>query len=134
MSNPTTASIKDQNKNEASTMVKRNVRKFMNNKLALARRIAGYKAAEDIIAPLTGELLVAKGEKINTTKANEIDAAGVTRVVVLVERKGKYPGQWLGKSPWLQSVHFTGEAEIGALVDVELVEAGPNSLAGRLIA
>ena len=61
----------------------------MNNKLALARRIAGYKAAEDVIAPLTGELLVAKGEKINTAKANEIDAAGVTRVVVLVERKGE---------------------------------------------
>ena len=61
----------------------------MNNKLGLARRIAGYKAAEDIIAPLTGELLAAKGEKINTAKANEIDAAGVTRVVVLVERKGE---------------------------------------------
>ncbi len=51
---------------------------------------------------------------------------------VLVERKGKHPGQWLGKSPWLQSVHFTGEAEIGALVEVELVEAGPNSLHARL--
>ena len=65
----------------------------MNNKLALARRIAGYKAAEDIIAPLTGELLAAKGEKINLAKANEIDAAGVTRVTVLVERKGQeaYP-------------------------------------------
>ena len=35
MSNPTTASIKDQNKNEASSMFRRNVRKFMNNKLAL---------------------------------------------------------------------------------------------------
>ena len=56
------------------------------------------------------------------------------RCTVLVERKGKYPGQWLGKSPWLQSVHFTGEAEIGALVEVDLVEAGPNSLAGRLLA
>ena len=65
----------------------------MNNKLALARRIAGYKAAEDIIAPLTGELLAAKGEKINLAKANEIDAAGVTRVTVLVEKKGQeaYP-------------------------------------------
>ena len=61
----------------------------MNNKLALARRIAGYKAAEDIIAPLTGELLAAKGEKINLAKANEIDAAGVTRVTVLVEKKGQ---------------------------------------------
>ena len=56
------------------------------------------------------------------------------RCTVLVERKGKHPGQWLGKSPWLQSVHFTGEASIGSLVEVELVEAGPNSLSGRLIA
>jgi tRNA-2-methylthio-N6-dimethylallyladenosine synthase len=52
---------------------------------------------------------------------------------VLVERKGKLPGQWLGKSPWLQSVHFTADAAIGDLVEVELVEAGPNSLSGRLL-
>lgn len=52
---------------------------------------------------------------------------------VLVERKGKYPGQWLGKSPWLQSVHFEGEAAIGDIVTVELAEAGPNSLSGRLL-
>ncbi len=52
---------------------------------------------------------------------------------VLVERKGKKPGQWLGKSPWLQSVYFEGEAAIGDLVEVELAEAGPNSLAGRLL-
>ena len=51
---------------------------------------------------------------------------------VLVERKGKLPGQWLGKSPWLQSVWFEGEAAIGDLVQAELVEAGPNSLAGTL--
>jgi tRNA-2-methylthio-N6-dimethylallyladenosine synthase len=55
------------------------------------------------------------------------------RCQVLVERKGKYEGQWLGKSPWLQSVHFTGEAAIGDLVEVELVEAGPNSLSARLL-
>ena len=52
---------------------------------------------------------------------------------VLVERTGRLPGQWLGKSPWLQSVHFTGTAAIGDLVQVELVEALPNSLAGRLV-
>ena len=63
----------------------------MNNKLSLTRRIAGYKAAEDIIAPLTGELLAAKGEKINMAKAEEIDNAGVTRVTILVEKKGEEP-------------------------------------------
>ncbi|MGE5952894.1 MAG: tRNA (N6-isopentenyl adenosine(37)-C2)-methylthiotransferase MiaB [Qipengyuania vulgaris] len=51
---------------------------------------------------------------------------------VLVERKGKHAGQWLGKSPWLQSVWFEGDAAIGDLVQAELVEAGPNSLAGNL--
>jgi tRNA-2-methylthio-N6-dimethylallyladenosine synthase len=49
---------------------------------------------------------------------------------VLVERKGKHPGQWLGKSPWLQSVHFFGDAAIGDLVELDIGEAGPNSLSG----
>ena len=55
------------------------------------------------------------------------------RCEVLVERRGKLPGQWLGKSPWLQSVHFFGHATIGDLVEVELAEAGPNSLGARLL-
>ena len=63
----------------------------MNNKLCLSRRIAGYKTAEDIIAPLTGELLAAKGERISHEKAVEIDNAGVSRVTVIVERKGQDP-------------------------------------------
>ncbi|ALE16907.1 tRNA-i(6)A37 methylthiotransferase [Altererythrobacter epoxidivorans] len=52
---------------------------------------------------------------------------------VLIERKGKHANQWLGKSPWLQSVWFDGDYTIGDLVEVELLEAGPNSLAGRII-
>jgi tRNA-2-methylthio-N6-dimethylallyladenosine synthase len=62
------------------------------------------------------------------------NAASVGKTcTVLVERKGKLPGQWLGKSPWLQSVHFTGEATIGDLAQVELTEAGANSLSARLL-
>jgi tRNA-2-methylthio-N6-dimethylallyladenosine synthase len=49
---------------------------------------------------------------------------------VLIERKGKLPGQMLGKSPWLQSVHLMTDAAIGELIDVEIVRADPNSLAG----
>ncbi len=55
------------------------------------------------------------------------------RCAVLVERNGRKPGQWLGKSPWLQSVHFEGPVAVGDLVTVDLVDAGPNSLGGRLI-
>ncbi len=54
------------------------------------------------------------------------------RCEVLIERRGKLPGQWLGKSPWLQSVHVMGEAAIGDLVSVRLSAAGPNSLTGEL--
>ena len=49
---------------------------------------------------------------------------------VLIERKGKLPGQMLGKSPWLQSVHLMTDAQIGDLVEVEIVRGDPNSLAG----
>lgn len=59
------------------------------------------------------------------------NAATVGRTcTVLIERKGKRPGQMLGKSPWLQSIHLMTDAPIGALVEVEVVEAGPNSLSG----
>jgi tRNA-2-methylthio-N6-dimethylallyladenosine synthase len=52
---------------------------------------------------------------------------------VLVEKPGKLPGQWLGKSPWLQSVHFEANCAVGDLVAVELADAGPNSLGGRVL-
>ena len=52
------------------------------------------------------------------------------RCEILVERRGKLAGQWLGKSPWLQSVHVVGEGRIGELLRVELRAAGPNSLEG----
>jgi tRNA-2-methylthio-N6-dimethylallyladenosine synthase len=51
---------------------------------------------------------------------------------VLIERKGKLPGQWLGKSPWLQSVHLITDAAIGDLIDVDIIRADPNSLAGAI--
>ncbi|MCW4463382.1 tRNA (N6-isopentenyl adenosine(37)-C2)-methylthiotransferase MiaB [Sphingomonas sp. BT-65] len=49
---------------------------------------------------------------------------------VLIERNGKLAGQMLGKSPWLQSIHLMTDAQVGDLVEVEIVQAGPNSLAG----
>ena len=50
---------------------------------------------------------------------------------VLIERKGKLPGQMLGKSPWLQSVHLFTDAGVGDIVTVDIVRADPNSLAGE---
>jgi tRNA-2-methylthio-N6-dimethylallyladenosine synthase len=52
------------------------------------------------------------------------------RTAVLLERKGRKPGQLIGKSPWLQSVHVETEAKIGEIIEVDLISAGPNSLGG----
>lgn len=61
------------------------------------------------------------------------NAATVGRTCdVLIERKAKLPGQMLGKSPWLQSVHMMTDAAIGDLVTVELLSAGPVSMAGAV--
>jgi tRNA-2-methylthio-N6-dimethylallyladenosine synthase len=51
---------------------------------------------------------------------------------VLVERKGRRDGQMIGRSPWMQSVHFETAAAPGEMVDVTLVSAGPNSMAGAM--
>jgi len=49
---------------------------------------------------------------------------------ILLERKGKLPGQLIGKSPWLQSVHLVADAAIGDMVEVEIEAAWPNSVSG----
>ena len=53
-----------------------------------------------------------------------------TSTKVLIERSGKHPGQMIGRSPWLQSVHLETGAQPGDLVDVALVAAGANSMTG----
>ena len=49
---------------------------------------------------------------------------------ILIERRGKLPGQMIGRSPWLQSVHLETSAQPGDIIDVTLVAAGPNSMSG----
>ena len=53
-----------------------------NKKLAISARLVGRKAAENIVAPLTGEVLLSEGEIIVKEKALEIQNAGVTEVTV----------------------------------------------------
>ena len=64
----------------------------------------------------------------------DFNAATVGRQTqILLERKGRHPGQLIGKTPWLQSVHVTApELFIGDMVDVDIISAGPNSLAGEI--
>lgn len=51
---------------------------------------------------------------------------------VLLERPGKFDGQLIGKSPWLQSVHVLApELSIGNIVRVQITDSGPLSLKGE---
>ncbi|MGH6706778.1 MAG: tRNA (N6-isopentenyl adenosine(37)-C2)-methylthiotransferase MiaB [Sphingomicrobium sp.] len=51
---------------------------------------------------------------------------------ILIDRKGRLPGQMIGKSPWLQSVFVETGAAIGDMLDVTVTHALPNSLGGVL--
>ena len=53
---------------------------------------------------------------------------------ILLERQGKLPGQLIGKSPWLQSVHVVAPGlNIGDIVTVAITESGPMSLKGEML-
>lgn len=51
---------------------------------------------------------------------------------ILIDRKGRQPGQMIGKSPWLQSIFVETNAVIGDMLDVSVTHALPNSLGGVL--
>jgi tRNA-2-methylthio-N6-dimethylallyladenosine synthase len=54
---------------------------------------------------------------------------------VLFEKPGRHPGQLVGRSPYLQSVHAElREDRIGDIIAVRIEAAQPNSLAGVVAA
>jgi tRNA-2-methylthio-N6-dimethylallyladenosine synthase len=71
-------------------------------------------------------------ERINTHQMafNQSKVGCDTRI--LIERKGKHAGQMVGRSPWLQGVHADTDALPGDIIDVTLISAGPNSMAGAV--
>ena len=90
--------------------------------------------ADQVAPEMMDERLQRLQTAINRDQAAFNAASVGRRCTVLMERKGKLPGQLIGKSPWLQSVHVIGTAEIGDLVDVEITAAGPNSVTGTILA
>jgi len=53
-----------------------------NKKLAIALRIAGRKLAQNVVNPLTGEVMAEEGEILTREKAHEIERAGVDTVYI----------------------------------------------------
>ncbi|HVY51407.1 MAG TPA: tRNA (N6-isopentenyl adenosine(37)-C2)-methylthiotransferase MiaB [Devosia sp.] len=53
---------------------------------------------------------------------------------VLLEKKGRLPGQLGGRSPYLQAVHLSApERLIGTVQPVEIIAAGNNSIEGKIV-
>jgi tRNA-2-methylthio-N6-dimethylallyladenosine synthase len=51
---------------------------------------------------------------------------------VLLEKNGRFDGQLVGKSPYLQPVHVSGNiTEIGTVRNVKIEAIGTNSLSGH---
>ena len=67
---------------------------------------------------------------VHSLAFNQSTVGKATRI--LIDRKGRLPGQMIGKTPWLQSVFVETDAAIGEMVDVVTTAALPNSLAGVL--
>ncbi len=87
---------------------------------------------------------VVKSERLQRLQAllNEqqlaFNEAMADRVVpVLFDRRGKKPGQLVGRSPWLQATHIDldpvrADALFGAVSDVRVARGAPNGLVGSL--
>ena len=85
-----------------------------------------------IAAQVMDERLARLQAVINREQVAFNSATVGSRTDILLERKGRYPGQLIGKTPWLQSVHLTApDHAIGDMIEVDLISAGPNSLAGE---
>ena len=56
------------------------------------------------------------------------------RMAILFEKPGRHEGQVIGRSPYMQAVFADGPVSvIGALAEVEILGAEPNSLRGRIV-
>ena len=53
-----------------------------NKKLSLSNRLPGLKAFDDVVSPLTGEILVSKGETFTKESAQEVQNNGINVVYV----------------------------------------------------
>jgi tRNA-2-methylthio-N6-dimethylallyladenosine synthase len=68
-------------------------------------------------------------------QTRDFAAAQVGRTLpVLIEKKGRNPGQLGGRSPYLQAVHMDGpDSLIGTMQQVRITAVGNNSLSGRIV-
>ena len=93
-----------------------------NKKLGIAARLKGRKAAETVIAPLTGEILAEEGAVITADAAMAIQNAGIVSVAVIKE-DGKGTVKVVGNG-MVDIRLYTGDMDVEALGVNEQVRFG----------
>ena len=96
----------------------------------------GTPAAErQTVEPAVADARLQQLQGLITQHQREIQEDMVGREVsVLIERKGRQPGQMLGKSEYLHAVHIDeAQAQVGDIVRVKVVASQANSLTARHI-
>jgi len=90
--------------------------------------------ADQVPEPVKAERLAALQALLHEQQ-RAFNQSHVGRVLpILFEKPGRHPGQLVGRSPYLQSVHAEAAVErIGEIVPVTIRAAQPNSLAGVIV-
>ncbi len=89
--------------------------------------------AEQVSEAVKSERLQRLQALLNTQQS-EFNQAQIGKTLpVLFEKRGKYDGQIIGRSPYLQTVHVTADERIiGKLLPVTIEAAHANSLTGKI--
>jgi tRNA-2-methylthio-N6-dimethylallyladenosine synthase len=90
-------------------------------------------AADQVPEPVKAERLAAL-QAVLQRQQRAFNESCVGHVLpVLFEKPGRHPGQLIGRSPYLQSVHAEAAPDrIGEIVPVMIRAVEPNSLAGAI--
>ena len=124
--------------------------KDFEDTLDLAKRVGFSQAYSFIYSPRPGtpaaemenqvpkavaqERLQIFQEQINKQQIDFNQKSVGKTMPVLFDRKGKYEGQIIGRTPYMQALHIdNAPADVmNKIVDVQITEAKPNSLSGKL--
>jgi tRNA-2-methylthio-N6-dimethylallyladenosine synthase len=89
----------------------------------------GCQVPDDVKSQRLGEL-----QLLLANQQRDFNAACIGRtLLVLLEKPGRYEGQLIGRSPYLQSVHVAAAPErIGEIVPALITAASANSLSAAV--
>jgi tRNA-2-methylthio-N6-dimethylallyladenosine synthase len=94
----------------------------------------GAEMTNQVPEPVKTERLARLNTAILSRQRAFADATVGKTLPVLLEKKGRNPGQLGGRSPYLQAVHVEApERLIGSIQAVHIVSAGNNSLSGKIV-